>query len=644
MKPATVANVTSTNNIADGTSDTLTARVLDQYGNGFVRADEIGREINFNFQAGSGSGNTDLYLNQYNRGVGNRSLEMQTSNMTNWLDPLSPAFTNNYLTDLDINGVSGEYDFDFRAFTPTENAYASTTSVSDPGAEFIIQTFQFAVQHNPPHPTWDTGDQSLNNGALIDFVYSPLFTTAISWDIETFWFIEWANQDSDIQVQKANSSVDPNVKSLILEFGVWNRESSPLLGLEVFNPDMQIPEWFSTPTPQTYEAFSLPNANDSTIFDIDSLLTMERGTTLDEIQNSYLSTHIRYTLDWKDIIYNGDVMWKENYFWGQTGGNTIQSWLKVLGQTHSTNQKDIIIDQDGKDLRVLGDIYKASLKKDIVKNAFTIIRNAESNWTFGGTDSQITDLRSFAPWVNDGKSLFNDSIIYFWDDGTNTRVDINPSGNTNARISGKKTILVYGRDIYIEENIYYNNTDEDILWIIALTDEDGNGWNVYIHPRVTNMVGTIFAEKSVISFDWTNELWGGTDQETLKNQLHIFGSVFSENTIWGSRSIQLACPYYVLDSDCDQDTAQKYDMNYLRRFFTYRNGTFIVPANDGRVIGWGTCDNLGVCTWWNINYARYISNTDPAIDSDSAKYVVHPVVIEYNPTGQTDPAPLFEAQ
>jgi hypothetical protein len=55
----------------------------------------------------------------------------------------------------------------------------------------------------------------------------------------------------------------------------------------------------------------------------------------------------------------------------------------VLGQTHSGKQKDIIIDQEGKDLRVIGDIYKASLKKDIVKNAFTIIRNADPNWTFG---------------------------------------------------------------------------------------------------------------------------------------------------------------------------------------------------------------------------------------------------------------------
>jgi hypothetical protein len=283
------------------------------------------------------------------------------------------------------------------------------------------------------------------------------------------------------------------------------------------------------------------------------------------------------------------------------------------------------------------------LKKDIVKNAFTIIRNADPNWTFGWTSPEITDLTDFTPEVNDWKSLFNNNVLYFWDDGTNARVDINTS-NTRARISGKKTILAYGRDIYIESDMYYNNSDEDILGIIALTDDAGLGWNIYIKPSVTNIVGTMFAEKSVMSFDGFDELWGGTDQETLKHQLHIYGSVFSENTIWGSRSVVLACPYYILDSDCDQDTAQKYDLNYLRRYFTYRNGTFIVPANDWKAIGWGDCDTTGDCDNWESYYARYITNTDPAIDTESGRYAVYPVVIEYNPTGQTSPAPLFEAQ
>jgi len=37
------------------------------------------------------------------------------------------------------------------------------------------------------------------------------------------------------------------------------------------------------------------------------------------------------------------------------------------------------------------------LKKEIIKNAFTIIRNAESSWMFGGANPEITDLRNFNP-------------------------------------------------------------------------------------------------------------------------------------------------------------------------------------------------------------------------------------------------------
>jgi hypothetical protein len=386
---------------------------------------------------------------------------------------------------------------------------------------------------------------------------------------------------------------------------------------------------------------------------------MERWFELLERQERYLSTHIRYNLDGKDIKYNSDIIGKDNYYGNGLGNNTIQTGLKVLGQTHSRKQKDIITDQEGKDLSVIGDIYKASLKKDIVKNAFTIIRNADPDWIFGWARPEVRDLRDFSQGNNDGKSLFNGNVLYFWDDGTNARVNINPSWNASAEVNGKKTILAYGRNIYIESNIYYNNNNQDILGIIALSDENGNGWNIYIDPDITNIVGTMFAEKSVISFDadGAGELWGGTDQETLKNQLHIYGSVFSENTIWGSRSNPITCPYYIDNDLCEitatstsqeirdaQNIAQKYDLNYLRRYFTYRNGTIIVPANEWKVIGWGDCDTTGDCDNWESYYARYITNTAPAIDTESGKYAVYPVVIEYNPSWQTNPAPLFEAE
>jgi hypothetical protein len=93
-------------------------------------------------------------------------------------------------------------------------------------------------------------------------------------------------------------------------------------------------------------------------------------------------------------------------------------------------------------------------------------------------------------------------------------------------------------------------------------------------------------------------------------------------------------------------------MNYLRRYFTYRNGLdivtwnpYILPANNAKVIGWGTCDNFWVCcgdllqcSSGNTNYMRNITNTN------TDTYAVYPVVVEYNPRGQSDPAPLIEVE
>jgi len=62
----------------------------------------------------------------------------------------------------------------------------------------------------------------------------------------------------------------------------------------------------------------------------------------------------------------------------------------------------------------------------------------------------------------------------------------------------------------------------------------------------------------------------------LKNQLYIYGTLFTENTIGASKNIIPVCPYYIDDSVCTQAEAQKYDLNYIRRYFLTTSGN---PAN-----------------------------------------------------------------
>ena len=58
---------------------------------------------------------------------------------------------------------------------------------------------------------------------------------------------------------------------------------------------------------------------------------------------------------------------------------------------------------------------------------------------------------------------------------------------------------------------------------------------------------------------------GTSDPVDFSNQLYILGSLFSENTIGGAREVPKECPYYI--ANCSTaDIAQKYDLNYMRRY------------------------------------------------------------------------------
>jgi hypothetical protein len=97
-----------------------------------------------------------------------------------------------------------------------------------------------------------------------------------------------------------------------------------------------------------------------------------------------------------------------------------------------------------------------------------------------------------------------------------------------------------------------------------------------------------------------HEIDWNIDNLAIQNQLYIYWTVFSENTIWGSRIDPPVCPFWI-ESDssitCNTIEAQKYDFNYLR-------------------------------AWSNNKY--------------NASYADYPVIIKYNSTVQSTPPPLFD--
>lgn len=124
-----------------------------------------------------------------------------------------------------------------------------------------------------------------------------------------------------------------------------------------------------------------------------------------------------------------------------------------------------------------------------------------------------------------------------------------------------------------------------------MKDENGHGGNLYINPNVTNLVGTYVLDGSVQSSSDGVTPIGISNISTLKNQLYLYGSFISENTIGGSRMSPPTCPSLLDVASCTLSVAQQYDLNFLRRYYLYNNTPFgynaPIPA---RVVGQETCD------------------------------------------------------
>lgn len=134
---------------------------------------------------------------------------------------------------------------------------------------------------------------------------------------------------------------------------------------------------------------------------------------------------------------------------------------------------------------------------------------------------------------------------------------------------GKETIVVIWHDIVLDtENTIWLN-DGVVRWLIALKDSDGNGGNIIISDRVQQIYALVFAEGSLFSgvktatwlIDPYVSYWAFNIPQ---NQLYIKWLLISKNTISGARQVPIVCPVVV--NNCNQTTAEVYDLNYFRTF------------------------------------------------------------------------------
>ncbi len=599
-------------NVAQAKVNKVTLLLRDKYNNKIVsvyRSDwttiirKVWVKVNYN---------NNLYLDQYKKSW-NSWVKIKWFNDTSysyssiWDNKINSKVT----SDKSLN--TWNYITRFKVYVPTKNSYDKAYW------NFTINSFSWYTYDNA-----NNVDSNLELASVIDFKFNPIYYTNILWDIKNYWFIEWITQSWSINILTGSSDTYPSA-DLYIEFGSWARNQSPELNL-------YYKTWWTSKYNTVVEWYQTTVLNDSLIDSwINSKKTINLWTELrqklwsiiNSLEKQYFSTHIEYNIDWEKVIYNSDIIWRNNYWDSTNSGNTTQVWLKVLWKTYSKNQKDIKNNQNIDDIHILWNLTKSYIKKDFRSNIYNILKFIIwwSAWV-------ITNL-DWNNWSNNSSwfKMYNDKVLYFDVSWWQTVVLWN---DTNETVKWRKTIIIKWWNLYIKSNMYYSN-NSDILWIIVLKWDDWKWWNLYIDPDVTHIVWTIFVDKSILTakdtdWDWEissdEEYSVDTNQFLVANQLYINWQIFSENTIWGSRKNPPVCPYY-LSWTCTLKKSQKYDLNYLRRYFIY-------DSNNNWII-----DNWDIAANWWKNYKS-------TFDTSIYKYARYPVVIKYNPIIQISPPPLFD--
>lgn len=592
-------NELNTDILADGTRKDIEVFLRDQYNNQIVPASGIGRNIDINVSA-----NHRLYLNQYRNSGTDSALFIWNESNPVWISSSSNTSDDVIGQINDAASTTWTYTIPFYVYAPTSNIDDRVRwEWSITWITFDIDAITQVESGDRPQNIWVSGYSSTAIRA------HPLYSTTMSWSLTEQWFLEWAIQDLDIYISSRGVTTSNN--SLRAEF--WDVDASDnniensrywftINGLAI----SELP--LSSSTYGTQLSTSLTNYLNASTF-------MLQDTSVTSETFSYLASIIKHDVwTWsarKTVVYPSDVFGKDAYIWEAGENNSYQEWAKILWNTSSTGSQELTSGQFSNDVRILWELTKSTLRREITRNAYEVTKNIkDANLENGAWN--VTNLRNINAWNvsgNNGKRIYGNQVLFFrWQ-------DVTISSDT---VEWNKTLLVEDGDVYISWNI----TGPGILGIVVL-----NG-DILIWNTVTDIHALLYTDKSVFSTSSAivnntlpdKKYFDGTATGSLlANQLYIKWSIFSENTIGWSRMSPPRCPYYVQINCSNQQEAQAYDLNYLRRYYIYNADT------NGDGIG----DTL-TPSW---------SQSSSAVASGNEQY---PIVIEYNPAIQTSPPPFFD--
>lgn len=604
------------NNIADGIKRTLAMSFQDQYKNPLIPDTRIGRTIDMSITV-----DHTLFMNQFLRNGGSSvdiGMEKNDSGETEWKNV--PVWWNSKVEFINVKpNLSNSYNFYVRTYTPTAGWYTEDDGqVSDILAHLKIQNITGKAIDTAP-PAWVLPNPMIyedGNMLKLEVFFRPLYVSHMKWDITLWGFIEWAVQQSNVATTKNGVRKDSDMSNHRLQLTFSGSNSNVFSFYAHTNDTTASGVAFSGTLREIVNPIAPFPSSPRNLY---TRLIQKQNTIIETISKIFLSTHFSYTLDGHAITYNSAVVGKDS-FHGNELSLGFQNVLKTVWST-SSNSANTTTTESGAIL-LIGNASIANVNNEVRRSVANNTRNLPI-----------------------GKDIVKNLHTVEWDFKTSTDKDYQV-------INGSRTLIIKWWNLFIDKNMSYANSNS-VLGIIVLSDENGKWGSVYIDPSITNIVGTYFVQKAVMSGkkDGPNiQTYDSTISiDILRNQLYLFGNIISQNTIGGARKEPYVCPSYVQEP-CNESTAQKYDLNYIRRYFLINAGTIggqsgvLIPykwdANPPtRIIGWGTCDGNGKCSGFDSSLVQKYDSTTAV---SWLLYSRYPFIVEYNPMIVNNPPPVFK--
>ena len=300
-----------------------------------------------------------------------------------------------------------------------------------------------------------------------------------------------------------------------------------------------------------------------------------------DLQNNWLTINWTFSC-WDNIIKNLKIITERKE-------GIPSSKIKII-PTFSIYYKE-----DGVDWKK--DINKKLLSKWITLNYWWVL----VKWLFSNSSKWLYEMfRKWNFWMaNSSISLWKRYVIfnkiiyrvsrfirwYSFEDNTNISWEIKWIHKYNKNITiwdstiyWKSLIYVKWWNIYINWNIRKKNK-KSILTIVALKDFEWKKWKIIIWHNVTNIDAIIITNWWIFSYEKIEDLRDAINwnrNEELKNQLLIYGLVFSQNnTIWWSIAMNgsYVLPWWksLAISKLNYYKSALYDLNFLRRYHYLKN-------------------------------------------------------------------------